>query len=225
MRELASLLNSEFDRLKSLTSEVSAELNSLNVLQGKIDMTKNSLDKVGDEISSALARIDNLHIIEAYLKQFADERQEQVYRQIETTVTEGLRAVFQEELSLEISTKMVGSRTETVFNLVSDAGGEVLTTSIMDSRGGGVAAIVGFLIQAVLVLLTPGMRPILFLDETFRNVSEDYQAPLGEFIRNLCDKTGLQVVLVTHQPTIAEYSTNWYTFSQKDGTTIISLER
>ena len=168
--------------------------------------------------------IDNLKLIETYLAQFADERQAQVYRQIETTVTEGLQAVFGEPLRLEVTTKMVGSRSETVFSIISNTADGELSTSIMDSRGGGVAAIVGFLVQAVLVLLTPNLRPLLFLDETFRNVSEDYQAPLGEFIRDLCDRTGLQVVLVTHQPTIAEYASDVYSFKQTNGKTKISKE-
>lgn len=165
--------------------------------------------------------IETFKLIEGYLSKFADERQEAVFRQIEATVTEGLRTVFEEDLKLVISTKMVGSRSETVFNIVSIADGDELTTSIMDSRGGGVAAIVGFLVQAVLVLLTPNMRPILFLDETFRAVSEQYQAPLGEFIKDLCDRTGLQVVLVSHQPTISDYADKAYSFSQVNGRTKI----
>ena len=207
--------------LREKIREVSSEL---MVRKGQRDMIRTNKASLLEEVISINNRLDNLKLLETYLSQFADERQAQVYRQIETTVTEGLQAVFQEDIRLEIANKMVGARAETVFTIVSSTPAGELSTSIMDSRGGGVAAIVGFLVQAVLVLLTPDMRPILFLDETFRNVSEDYQAPLGEFIRELCDNTGLQVMLVTHQPTIAEFATDVYSVKQVNGKTKITKE-
>lgn len=197
---------------------------SLARREGQRDMLQTTLDKTTQDIMTTDSRLDYMKLIEIFLTQFADERQASVYKQIEATVSDGLRTVFGEDIRLSISNKVVGARTETVFTLISETSEGTLETSIMEARGGGVAAIVGFLIQAVLVLLTPGIRPILFLDESFRNVSEEYQEPLSQFIRDLCDRTGLQVVLVTHQPSIAEHATNWYSFKQQDGQTTISKE-
>lgn len=221
---MESSINSEYspDRRAELKKELRHRAETVANLEGQESMLLESQRRLATEVTNINDRIDNYKLIEAYLAKYADERQAQVYRQIENTVTEGLRTVFNEDLRLEVETKMVGSRSETVFNIVSKTPEGELSTSIMDSRGGGVAAIVGFLVQAVLVLLTPSLRPILFLDESFRNVSEEYQAPLGEFIQDLCQRTGLQVVLVTHQPTIAEYASNWYSFSQQNGKTKIT---
>lgn len=213
--------SSEFNKIQELRNELDGLSHNLSVKQGRYLSLLEDKENLEKEIESINDMIETFKLIEGYLSKFADERQEAVFRQIEATVTEGLRTVFEEDLKLVISTKMVGSRSETVFNIVSIADGDELTTSIMDSRGGGVAAIVGFLVQAVLVLLTPNMRPILFLDETFRAVSEQYQAPLGEFIKDLCDRTGLQVVLVSHQPTISDYADKAYSFSQVNGRTKI----
>ena len=218
---MESSTNSVSDRLPLLRSEVKDISRKVSGLEGQRTMLQATHVRLVSETSDLTERIQDLKLIETYLAAFADERQAQVYKQIETTVTEGLRAVFGEDLRLEVANKMVGARAETVFSLVSPTPDGDLRTAIMDARGGGVAAIVGFLIQAVLVLLTPGLRPIVFLDESFRNVSEDYQAPLGEFIKDLCERTGLQVILVTHQPTIAEYADQWYSFSQHDGKTQI----
>lgn len=210
-----------FDRLREVAptlKEVSSHLNNQEGQRQVLISTENSLR---EEVDSLNQRINYLKLIETYLSAFADERQAKVYRQIEHTVSEGLQAVFEEDIRLEVSTKMVGARSETAFTIVSNSTEGELRTSVMDSRGGGVASIVGFLIQAVLVLLTPNLRPILFLDESFRAVSEEYQEPLGEFIRDLCERTGLQVVLVSHQPTISSYADRAYSFSQSDGKTKI----
>lgn len=218
---MESLTNSESERKNNLTRLVREEASRVSGIRGQRKMLEEQMGKYEKEVDNHNKHISNLKLIEAYLAAFADERQALVYRKIEDTVTEGLRAVFLEDMRLEVSTKMVGSRPEVVFNIVSVNEDEELRTGIMDARGGGVAAIVGFLIQAVLVLLTPNLRPIIFLDESFRNVSEEYQAPLGEFIKELCERTGLQVVLVTHQPTIAEYADSHYGFSQRNGKTRI----
>lgn len=215
MRELST--SSVSDPEKEL-QEISASLLTRRIER---DILSSTREELASEINEHNAHLSDLKLIETFLTRFADERQAQVYKQIEHTVSEGLLAVFDEDIKLEVSNKVVGARSETVFTVVSNTEEGELRTSIMDARGGGVAAIVGFLIQAVLVLLTPNLRPILFLDETFRNVSEEFQSPLGEFIKDLCERTGLQVVLVTHQPTIAEFSDSWYAFSQTDGKTKI----
>lgn len=193
--------------------------------QYQMDNLTKQRDKLDAELTALQDQQEQYSYLLTFLSQVADERQDLVYRQIERTVTEGLQSVFLEDMRLEISTKQVGSRSETVFHIVSYMDGKELQTSIMNARGGGVAAVVGFLIQAVLVLLTPGMRPIVFLDEGMRNVSETYLPNLGEFIKGLCEETGLQVVLVTHQPTLAEYADTHYEFSQRNGTTKVTKIR
>lgn len=222
---LESSTSSVSDRINEYERTISTLSSKVSALEGRRSALQEVVDRNQKTIDEHNNRINNLKLIEAYLANFADERQAKVYRQLEATVSEGLRTVFEEDLSLEVSNKMVGSRAETVFTIVSQTSEGELRTSIMDSRGGGVAAIVGFLIQAVLVLLTPQLRPVVFLDESFKNVSEEYQAPLGEFIKGLCERTGLQVVLVTHQPTITEHADSWYEFHQVNGNTAIKKMR
>lgn len=218
---MESSTSSVSDRIRQIKGEVKRHTSKVGLLEGQLSMLTDAKDRTQSEINRLNHRITDLKLLETYLAQFADERQAKVYRQIEATVSEGLQSVFGEEIRLEISNKMVGSRAETVFTLVSQTESGELQTSIMDARGGGVAAITGFLIQAVLVLLTPGLRPLIFLDESFRAVSADYQVPLGEFISDLCERTGLQVVLVTHNVEIVETADVVYSFEQIDGKTKI----
>lgn len=219
---MESLISSASSRVKGIISLLRQRSVMISTLEGQRSMVEGTQKRLGTDIGQLNQRISDLKILETYLAQFADERQLKVYQQIEMTVTEGLQSVFGEDIQLEISNKMVGARSETVFSLVSQTEEGELRTSIMDSRGGGVAAIVGFLIQAVLVLLTPELRPIIFLDEAFRAVSSDYQVPLGEFISDLCERTGLQVVLVTHNAEIVQTADVVYAFEQTDGKTKIT---
>lgn len=166
-------------------------------------------------------RVDDLEQIASLLNLYADERQAEVQGKIEAIVSKGLQTIFGEDLYLRLETKLVGKRSEIDFVLVSKNGAETLETSIMDARGGGVAAVAGFLIQAVLVLLTPGLRPVLFLDESFSQVSLDYQPGLSAFIKELVDRSDLQVVLVSHSEVFGEDADQVYRFTQTDGVTTV----
>ena len=178
-----------------------------------------SLKSVEKEISELEKRSERLEKIATVLSSYADERQSVIQGQIEDVVTQGLRTIFGEPFNLKIVNKMVGKRPEIDFLLVSEAGGKTLETGILEARGGGVAAVAGFLIQAVLVLLFPNTTPVLFLDEVFSQVSSDYREPLSGFIKELTERTALQVVLVTHSDEFVTDADRVYRFSQQDGIT------
>jgi DNA repair exonuclease SbcCD ATPase subunit len=60
---------------------------------------------------------------------------------------------------------------------------------------------------------------ILILDETFAHVSDEYLPALGEFLREIVDKTGVQIIMVTHQSQFEEWADLVYRFSQINGKT------
>jgi ABC-type lipoprotein export system ATPase subunit len=56
-------------------------------------------------------------------------------------------------------------------------------------------------------------------------VSDEYTPRLAEFLRELADKTGVQILLVTHQSVFAESADKVYRFSQRaDGSTSVQSE-
>lgn len=59
-------------------------------------------------------------------------------------------------------------------------------------------AVVGFVLRLVVLLLTPGARRFLALDESFAHVSASYEPRVAEFLREVADKAGVQIMLVTH---------------------------
>jgi len=156
----------------------------------------------------------------AFLNSFADERQAKVQQQVETLVTHGIQTIFGEDLTFHVNSEQRSNRTEVSFSLKSSMGDERIETPILDARGGGVAAVVGFLLRLIITLLREE-RPLLSLDEIFAQVSEGYLPAVAQFVRDLVDQTGVQVLLVTHSEVFAEYADKVYKVTQKDGTSVI----
>jgi hypothetical protein len=154
------------------------------------------------------------------LNSYADQRQTELQEKIETLVTHGLKTIFGEEMSFHLVPGMRGKLATMDFVVRHRTPeGEEVDTSVMDARGGGVAAVVGFLIRLVLLLLQPTKRHVLFLDETFAQLSADYEPRLSEFIAELVEKTDVQVLLVTHSTAYEDSADTSYRFQLREGAT------
>ena len=122
---------------------------------------------------------------------------------------------------------MKARRADVIFIIRSSLpNGKVVDTDVMDARGGGLAATVGFLLRLVVMLLKTDSKTdnFMVLDETFAMVSAEYLEGLREFIRKIVDKTGVQILMVTHQPEFAELADKVYRLSTVDGFSVVKEE-
>lgn len=147
-----------------------------------------------------------------FLNSYAGVSQQAMYELIENIVNAGLSAVFEgEDLRFELEVTQKANRTNVAPRLTSRMkDGEEwvdVTTSILDARGGGVAAVTAFLLRVVIILLKDSpegsRRRLLLLDETFGQLSRDREPALTAFLADLIDKAGLQVIMVTHSQSFA----------------------
>lgn len=180
--------------------------------------------EISQEVADLEALIQSLEEAIGVLNSYADIRQAELQRRIEGLVSRGLKAIFDEDLSFHIVQGSQGKLTAMEFVVRSEADGKILDTPIMDARGGGVAAVCGFLLRLVILLLKGDFRPVLFLDESFAQLSAEYEPRLAEFIRELVDRTPVQIVMVTHSDSYGESADLVYRFALKDGVTQISPE-
>lgn len=161
--------------------------------------------------------------VAALLTSIGETRQAAAQHQIETLVTYGLRTIFGAELSFHLVAG-VRAKTPVIDFIVRStlADGTTVDTPVMDARGGGLAAVVGFLLRLVVLLLSPDKRPILPLDETFAHLSREYEPRMAEFLRELVDRTGIQIIMVTHSDAYGDAADVRYRFTQKDGITHVA---
>lgn len=98
--------------------------------------------------------------------------------------------------------------------------GTQIDTPVMDARGGGLSVVVGFLLRLVLKLVAePDKEHVIFLDESFAQLSSEYEPRLAEFLRDIVDKTKIQLILITHSSAFSDMATDVYRFSLTQGET------
>lgn len=177
---------------------------------------------IKEEIKLASNDLDLYSKVAITLASIGEQRQADAQTQIEELVTRGLTTIFGEDISFHVVQTQRGKIPEVKFLVKSPgAAGQVIETSVMDSRGGGLAAIVGFLLRLVVMLLTPGKKNrVIVLDESFSHVSAEYERPLAEFLKELVDKTDVQIILVTHSDAFSEFADKRFRLEIKSGETL-----
>lgn len=124
--------------------------------------------------------------------------QRKAHKHVAGLVTRCLRAVFGEsayEFSIIFERKR--NRTEARAVYLRD-GNEV---DPLTAAGGGTVDVTSFALRlSVLLMRHPRPRRVLFLDEPFRFVSEEYRPRVRALIEALSEELDFQVVMVTHFP-------------------------
>ncbi len=154
-----------------------------------------------------LEQLIELHEKAAHLlAAIGEERQDKAQRAIETLVTQGLQTIFGDELTFHL-VPGVRAKTPVIDFIVRSKldDGTTVDTDVLSARGGGLAAVIGFLLRLVILLLSRHRQDtILFLDETFAHVSAEYLPRLIEFLKDLVAQTGVQIFMVTHEESFQE---------------------
>lgn len=141
---------------------------------------------------------------------------------VENLLTYGLQTAFPEQhlaCRLEASTKRGAQAIE--VRLVHATTGGTVDAPILEAFGGGPASVISFLLRLLVVRRTK-LAPVLLLDEPFAFVSAEYVDGVAKLLRELAEKLGLTIVLVTHQPAFLEVAHVAYRISQHEGAAVFT---
>lgn len=132
---------------------------------------------------------------------------------IESIVTAGLQLVFKDPTMGLIVEKKEGARGNSFRLLVKQ--GDVKGDP-MDTNAGGIVNVMAFLLRVILIKRFK-LAQLIVLDESFNNVSAEYQPRVSELLHEMCDKYKFTVFAVTHQPRLIRQADAVYRVSVTQG--------
>ncbi len=190
---------------------------------GALEAAKADLKTLEQNLNTAETAVV-LHAGECdVLKLISDILRERIKERVEHLVTMGLRSVFERpdyRFELDMDLKR-GQMTATPM-LVSLFGDIEIKTPVMDSHGGGLVNVTAFILQAVVLALTkPKLAQVMMLDERFKNVSRNFLHNITELLKKLHEVTGIQFVLVTQRPELAQDADMIYEVDNVRGKTVV----
>ena len=192
--------------LASLATAVQVTRRDLDRQAGRAQQVAKSWQAAEQDIARLTERTELYAKTAALLTAIGEEAQESARAMFDDLATRALQDIFGDEFSFRLVPGETGGQVSLEPVIRSEYDGEVIETPVLEARGGGMAVVVGFVLQLVMVLLTPGARKILFLDETFTFVSESYTDRVAEFIAKIARSRDIQIVMITHDRTFAQYA-------------------
>lgn len=183
---------------------------ALTVLRGQRDAAEL-------EIESEQTEVDITVKARLLLEQYSEVEQQQLKDKIEALVTRGLQVIFGDSYSFKIEMRVLRKQAGMEFTIVKD----LVEREPLDSHGGGLVNVIALVLRLTILALTPGVARVAVLDEPFAQLSQEYIEPMGRFIREVVDATGIQLIIVSHEAEITEVADQAYRLFDKDGVTQI----
>jgi DNA repair exonuclease SbcCD ATPase subunit len=170
--------------------------------------------------SRALQEAETALLARQLFEVITERKREQVRAKIEDLVTYGVQSVFGDHLHFRIEQKSSRNQVAFEYRIVTAVGDDQHVTDLRGHHGGGLVALVGFLLRVVMVLFSsPQRRRIIFLDETMAALDGDKRQPFARLMVELGTKLDLQFVLITHSPEYLEDADVAYEARQVSGRT------
>lgn len=168
-----------------------------------------ALDDLRSEVSRLDSKIGTLLMTEKTLKHLIDRLAKNDLERMDKLVTYGLSVVFPDR-DIHFSSRLeeYGKRMRVALRTV-EAGNEVSPQSMSS-----VQVIESFILR-LLCMRKLKRAPIMMLDETFAAVDNVNIDNVGKLITQLSEKTGMDVLLVTHLPQFAEWGSHMYRISKR----------
>ena len=192
-------MSSLADRMEALVLKTERVETHAHAAKVRVEHLGTQIEDLASELA-VLDRVSDLfkHLIEKHVDEYADS-----FSQI---VTEGLQTIYHDQ-DVSFGIRVEQKRGKIYASFVTKQAGR--EGEPLKSFGGGVAAIESLLLR-LLVLLKADLARYLFLDESLAALSVEYVEGCGEFLRELCDRLGVNVLLVTHNDGVLEHATRAY---------------
>jgi DNA repair exonuclease SbcCD ATPase subunit len=148
------------------------------------------------------------------LQQAADNVQKGIRDALTVLCTTALNDVFPDK-QLSFVVEFVPQKHTTAVEMYIEEDG--IRYDPLESRGHGIADLLTFALRVSIMALQPTMRKVLIMDEPFTRISEEHRERAIEFVKEVSEKAGIQIILVTHIPELAEKADKVYKVTMVDG--------
>lgn len=202
-----------------LAKQVTDLRSGLDRALGKQESLRQRKVRAEEEVRRLEAEEEIADLSSGLIRVLIDDEITSGVKAVEELLTEGLRAVFDDQdLSVRADVDVQRGKVSVDFTTIQkQADGTVTEGLTRESFGGAVTTVQSVLLR-VIVTMRRGLRPVLFLDETLPAFDSKYVHNMAGFMRTLCDRLGVDILLVCHhQPAMEEAASHAYRIQKIDG--------
>ena len=190
--ESARLLQSRIGAVKILHENTTVGIRSLRQEHKKLETMREVID---------LSR--------EYYQRAVEIMYEESLKEVEEVVNASLKYIFWDK-QFSMKFQLGDRRAKTLeFVLYDSSYSPPLEVDVKDSIGKGVRTVVSFVIDVYFVI-NKGAARIVFIDEHYGHVSDQYQDRFFQFVRSLAKEKKVKVIMISHEETYRYYADRTY---------------
>ena len=192
-------------------------------LRNKLEQQKGKKLQIEDDIVSLqrTVRIKTRHVHDLekareIIRAVGLETQKQLQYHISDIASLALDSIFDKPYKLVLD--FVERRNKTECDILFERDGHYMKP--LQSSGVGAVDVASFALRiASWSMARPRTDNVIMLDEPFKHLSKDLHNRASEMIKEISKKLGIQFIINTHEPILAEYSDRVFQTSIKNGVT------
>ncbi|MCM1564898.1 MAG: hypothetical protein NC238_02880 [Dehalobacter sp.] len=191
---------------------------NLDMAKGKRDQLSEQLRSKQSELTSVNSNVSTWEQVQLLLSRSSEYAREQLKQKIEETVTAALRSVFEDPgISFSIELGQSGGNPTANWQVISSYKDYEVAANPEDARGGGVTDVVSLALRlSLLELARPKHDGPVILDEPGKMISREYLPNVAAFLSKYGEKTGRQIIMITHHGILADAAdVAWYVTQEK----------
>lgn len=184
------------------------------------DSVESRLSAVKTQISDMEEQEETLALVSELFRRLIDQEVTTGVRAVEKLLTEGLQTVFSDQdLSVRTNVKIArGKVSVDILTTDKRSDGICVEGSSLEGFGGSVSTVQSVILR-IIVMIRRGLRPFLVLDEALPAFDSHYIVGVGRFLKVLCDRLDIDILMVTHNQALVEsVDTAYRAVRTKNGT-------
>ena len=191
-----------------MSAEVINNLSNLSFKLKDIKIKKQYCEKELNDIPAQKqeleAKFKFYELSEATYRKAVDIIYQASLGELEDTINSALSYIFFDS-NYEIKFELADKRGKSLTMKIFDNGEEV---SLKRGMGMGQCCVISAILHTY--YLNTKNSKVLFLDEAYSNIYEDYIPRFFEFLGRLCEKLQFKIVLISHDPRFQYYAKKLY---------------
>lgn len=188
--------------------ELVSKLDNLKAYHAKAMWQKESLKDKSEALRAAIDTIEaDMLIFEQariFLQRVSESARKIAIDKLERIVSNALQYVLGPNYSFKVSLRQNNlGRPEADFLVVTKTGSKVVESLPTLGKGGGVIDVLAVALKFAMLEIEDN-DGIIWLDEPFKHVSEEYIENAGRLLKFMGETSGRQIIVITHNPRLAD---------------------
>lgn len=154
-----------------------------------------------------------------FIQKAANHQRSLIKDKIQSVITDALKQIYGNEYEITFDYTMKRNKTSVDIYLTKHTPlGDIVRKQ--GGFGGGVSDVISLPLKLLVLLALQTNDKILIADEPGKHMDERVDK-FGYFLRNVCDKLGVQLIVLTHHQCLSEFANSVYEVSMQNKVTTL----